>query len=229
LTATPVSAETATPVATATPVTTTPVTTTTPVATTVSFPDVSADSFSWAQEAIEKLAGLNIINGSKVDGQLMYLPENTITRAELCKLIVAAYGFTLSGEAAAFNDIGGHWAANYIRIASSQEIVKGYENNSFKPEANISREELAVMVSRAMNKKSVGTQVADSEVETKLSAFLDQGEIDSWARKDVAFAIQNGIIKGSPAGSSFNFLPLDTANRAETAVMIKRAYDKLAN
>ena len=46
-----------------------------------------------------------------------------------------------------------HWAAKAIDELSEKGIIKGYEDGTFKPEQSVTRAEVAVMISRAMEAK----------------------------------------------------------------------------
>lgn len=51
-----------------------------------------------------------------------------------------------------FSDTDGHWAEEVICDLAAQGIVNGYGDGSFKPDENITRAEVAVMLSRVMKK-----------------------------------------------------------------------------
>jgi hypothetical protein len=46
-----------------------------------------------------------------------------------------------------------HWAAKAIDELSEKGIIKGYEDGTFRPDEPISRAEVAVMISRALEVK----------------------------------------------------------------------------
>jgi len=63
--------------------------------------------------------------------------------------------------------------------------------------------------------------VEEEEVDALLSRFTDQAKISSWAKKEVAAAVQKGIVLGRPDGT---FDPQANATRAEAVVMLKRMF-----
>ena len=105
------------------------------------------------QEAIEELVHQGIING--YEGNL-FKPEKNITRAELVKMIMTATGETENTEQTStkFSDVDkGHWASGYIKEATANEYIKGYDNGTFKPSKNITYAEVAAVVTRVMEKE----------------------------------------------------------------------------
>lgn len=173
------------------------------------------DGFQWAEEAIYELVAKGIVNGKS---ETSYDPASNVTRAEFAKLIVAAFDMTLDGEAAVYTDVTeSDWFSKYVAIASSKGIVKGYEDGTFKPNANITREEMCVMLERAL--KGI-------ELETKESAFADNDSISDWAKSAVDLLSANGIINGRDGGV---FAPQGTATRAESAVAIFRTLKNALN
>jgi len=85
-------------------------------------------------------------------------PDKSITRAEAVVAIVNAFelknlrGKDESGEnKIVFNDISRHWARDEIEIAVQNRIITGKPNGSFLPDDPITREEICVMLDRALS------------------------------------------------------------------------------
>ncbi|MGI2297024.1 S-layer homology domain-containing protein [Paenibacillus sp. GXUN7292] len=108
------------------------------------------------------------------------------------------------------SDIKGHWAEAAIRQAVHAGIVKGYPDNSFKPNSSTTRAEFIVML---MN------QLKHFNQEGKL-AFTDKQKIGDWAIPAIARAVDAGIINGYADGS---FRPNEAITRAEMAAILSRA------
>ncbi|MCL6662103.1 SwmB domain-containing protein [Paenibacillus amylolyticus] len=188
-----------------------------PVTHSVSYQDTSSH---WAGAVIKELSSKWIIgatNGS------YYGPNQKITRAEFAELV--AKGLGLKGDQTAarrFRDIrGGDLTSAYIGAAAEAGIITGNTDGTFKPESEITREQMAIMMVRAMNYggKTVSLQ---SSVTSTLSKFKDSNKIQS--KDSVAKAVQEGIIQGMTART---FEPQGNATRAQAAVMLKRVLDKL--
>lgn len=169
-----------------------------------SFSDVP-ESF-WASEVIYKLSGLGVINGYP-DGT--FRPDNKITRAEFATVLVKAFQLpAASGKV--FDDTANHWASDFTGAAYAAGIVKGYSESIFGPDDLITREQMAVMIARAVK--------LEDEVEEV--TFTDGDQISHWARGAVTAVTQAGIMRGYPDGS---FAPLNEATRAEAVTVIANA------
>lgn len=104
------------------------------------------------EAAVDALMELGVVNGYP-DGT--YLPNNVVTRAELAKLLVTAYGLEQAAEVAkgatAFNDVAAdHWASGYINVSSDYKFVNGYPDGSFRPDATVTYAEAITMALRVL-------------------------------------------------------------------------------
>jgi len=109
-------------------------------------------------------------------------------------------------------DARGHWAEPSIALMGSEGIIKGYDDGSFRPENDISREESLALLVRQMGFNA-------DENTASVYDFNGQG-ISPWAKPWVALAFDKGIIKKDEfKNSSF----LDPATRNEVAMWVIRA------
>ncbi|MGB9661075.1 MAG: S-layer homology domain-containing protein [Moorellaceae bacterium] len=168
----------------------------------------------WAQEEIEQMADMGIAGGVSSDS---FAPDSNVTRAQFVALLIRSLGIeeTLPAEAS-FKDVNPNsWYYGAVEAAQAEGLVSGYTDGTFRPEQNITREEIAAMVVRAMAKSGVYITADD----TALAAFADKDAISSWAREAVAQAVKAGIARGRADDC---FAPKENATRAEAAVMLKR-------
>jgi hypothetical protein len=172
----------------------------------------------WAQGDIELLASKMLINGKS---ETAYVPGSNITRAEFAALLVRALGLQEGVlKEGQFKDVAGTaWYAGSVAAATNENIIKGYDGKLFKPNENITREEMAVMISRASRVAGKDVVLSGGEQEQQVALFKDKQKISSWAVQDVALAVKAGIINGMPGG---NFAPQTNADRAQSAVILKR-------
>ncbi|KRE69605.1 S-layer homology domain-containing protein [Paenibacillus sp. Soil750] len=107
----------------------------------------------------------------------------------------------------------------YSSIASAQKlgIVNGQSATVFGVNDRISRQDMAVVVYRAMQAMS-----AHSATKNTLITFTDHASISSYALEAVASIQQAGIIQGMDNG---NFEPSSLATRAQAAVVIFRLFE----
>ncbi len=112
-----------------------------------SFVDVE-DSANYT-EAVETLNKLGIITGdTNENGEAVYRPDDSVTRAEMAALVSRIQGFNASSQAATpFADVPtSHWASGYIAAAAQTGIVNGYGDGNFGPEDPVLYEQVIKMV-----------------------------------------------------------------------------------
>lgn len=174
-------------------------------------------SSHWASAIIGSLCKKNIIGGYP-DGT--FGPENNITRAEFTVILSRAIGLNQEKTGTtAYSDVApSDWYFSSIQAAARAGLVKGYGTGEFRPGAPITRQEVAIILVRAMDLEGAATAGA-----TQGTSFTDDGNIASWARGFVVTAVQKGLISGYPDNT---FGPESNATRAEACAMINRLMDK---
>jgi len=119
---------------------------------------------------------------------------------------------TAKPESATFGDIGGHWAERHIRQAIASNLVSGYPDGTFRPNAPVTRAEFVVMLMKALGKS--GDQAA-------APSFADASDIGAWARSAIGQAAKEKVVGGYPDGT---LRPDGRITRAELAAMAARAF-----
>ncbi|MGI2296863.1 S-layer homology domain-containing protein [Paenibacillus sp. GXUN7292] len=107
-------------------------------------------------------------------------------------------------------DIKEHWARAAIEKAVQLQIVRGYDDQTFHPDKAVSRQELIVMLDRALKPAGDG----------EAASFTDQAKIGAWAKDSIARAVQAGWLTGYTDGS---FRPGNGISRAEMSVVLAKA------
>lgn len=188
----------------ATPVT--PSNDTTYIAPKAFFHDIS--TVPWAEESILALADRGIVNGKGNDN---FAPNDSISRAEYLKILVAALNLVDDNAAVSFADVDtNHWAKKYIASAVSSGITNGVSTTEFAPGGLVTREQAAVFTARAMAKCGVALE-ADENL------FADDAQISDWARESVNNLKKLGILVGSGDNT---VAPKANLSRAEAAKII---------
>ena len=174
------------------------------------FPDIA---FSDQITAIEALAARNIIDG-KSDGN--FDPTGSMTRAEFATIVVRALGLT-PVDTGAFVDVDSTaWYASYVGAASTYALINGVGEGRFNPDGTITRQEAAVMVSRAAQLCGLEMEMDTAAVRNMLAQFPDYMTSAEWARAQLAFCYQEGIL----SQTELNIRPQDAVTRAEVAQML---------
>lgn len=169
----------------------------------------------WAEADIVAAAQAGLVNGYPDD---TFRPDEPITRLQFTVILVRALGLTGSGATIPFADRDAipAWAADAIARAAQHGIVRGYEDGTFRPEATITRAEVATMVAGA-----IGLPLTDAN-----PPFADAAAIPEWARPYVTAVHAAGLMQGQ-AGN--RFAPTVATTRAEAAVLLLRVWRSLGN
>ena len=174
------------------------------VASTVTgFPDVPAGN--WAAKSIDELARAGIVDGYP-DG--MFQPNGDVTRAQFVKMLVCTVGLQpLSSGRTPFSDVAADaWYAPYVAAGVQAGIVEGVSATTFSPNAVVTREQMAVLLARALHLSA----------RARLD-FTDAGQVGLWARTGVEEAVAAGYLDGFPNGS---LQPLGSTTRAQAAKVL---------
>ena len=143
-------------------------------------------------------------------------PDNNITRAEAAALISRISSGFDSGkdyDVSKFADVDSNaWFAKNVGYAAENNIVSGYEDDTFRPEKTITREEFAAMICRFL------------KYDTNASEVFSDVPSQHWAAPYIAAMKANGIISGYEDGS---FGLGKNITRAEAIVMINRALGRV--
>ena len=177
----------------------------------------------WAEQDILLMASKGYVSGV---GDGLFAPDAAVTRAQFAALLVKALGIAgQGGQTLLFSDVpDGYWGAAAIDAAAQQGLVSGVGNGRFQPDSSITREELAVMVVRALQWKGAGADLTPEQTDQALSGYTDAGQLDGWAREAVAVCINRGLISGRSAASLSG--QSDTS-RAEAVVVLEKLLQSL--
>lgn len=148
-----------------------------------------------------------------------FAPNESLTRAMFVTILYRAEGQPQTNNILKFEDIAENaYYANAVSWASENGIIAGVSNTEFVPERDITREEMAAVISRYADYKGINT---DSQ--GNLSVFTDANAVSRWARENVAWAVGTGLI----SGKGDNILdPLGSTTRAEAAAILNRFWEK---
>ena len=145
-----------------------------------------------------------------------FSPNEAISRAQVAVIFYRMAGSPeVTGESA-FTDVvngpGTAWYYNAVLWAQQNGIVSGYGDDTFRPNDNITREQLAVIFYNYARYKGYDVSATDD-----LSGFTDAGDVSGWAQEAVQWAVGSSLLNGKGNGI---LDPKGTATRAEVAAML---------
>lgn len=166
----------------------------------------------WSRSDVELLASKLLVKGVSAS---KFEPDRQITRAEFAALMVRALGLNLAQNQTSFTDVNSSaWYAASVESAYQAGLIRGTGANQFKPNAPVTRQEMAAMLGSAMN--LLGRQAPSGG--SGIEIFKDRGTVASWATSSVDAAVRAGLLQGS--GGLFR--PGAASTRAEASVVLKR-------
>ena len=171
------------------------------------------------QTAIEALASRGIISG--IGGDL-FAPDATMTRAEFATIVVNALGLPAKSSSPFTDFAVNAWYGSAVSSAYYYQIVAGTSATTFNPNGTITRQEAAVMVSRAAVLCGMDVSRTEVEIRDTLAQFGDYRTVASWANGALAFCYDTGILDDA----EFDIQPLTAIKRCEVAEMIYRMLAK---
>jgi len=183
----------------------------------LSFPALAADysdvpSDSWALSVIASATEYKLMEGV---GGSEFGYGSTITRAQFATIICRMFGWdSVSPAGASFSDVKPDaWYYTYVETALSNGAFD--KDTDFRPDEPILREEMAVMLVRALGYQGIAASLSSAAL-----PFTDVTSSSGY----IAVAYDIGMINGT---SATTFSPSLTAKREEAAAMLVRIYEKL--
>lgn len=152
----------------------------------------------WGRDAIDFVSSRELFQGT---GTTEFSPNSSMTRGMLMTVL------------ARFEDVNTDGGSTWYEKGVDWAVDNGLSDGT-DPDAGISREQMVTILYRYAAYKHVVTGT-----EGDLSAYSDAGEIDSWARDSMSWAVQVGIIGGVEDGI---LDPTGNVTRTQVAAVIER-------
>ncbi len=152
-----------------------------------------------------------------------FRPDNNMSRAEaaaiFARLISEQKGEKISGKSS-FNDVSkSEWYSDYIGYLSKYGIIKGYADNTFRPNDNVTRAEFVAMTVRF---DALFNEVKKGSYTVKYTDVAT----NYWAYSDVAYAKHAGWLNGYADGT---FKGDNAITRAEVVTVVNKATGRIAD
>lgn len=127
---------------------------------------------AWHNTPISTMTKLGIVKG-RYPGK--FVPDANITRAEFA-VICARFDDSEYKVVDTFTDISGHWAEAEIHEAAAHGWIKGYKDNTFKPDQYITRAEAMTLINRVLNRLP---ESKEDLLDTMIK-WPDNSDVNAW-------------------------------------------------
>ncbi|MFC5529953.1 S-layer homology domain-containing protein [Cohnella yongneupensis] len=162
----------------------------------------------WAQSGVRIARASGVMRGIGDSADASFKPKQAVTRAEFVSALVRTLGLKAEAGATAFTDVPAKaWYAGDVAAAVKAGLASGVSKTKFAPDATLTREQAAVLLTRALKLKADGTV-----------ALKDAKQVSAGAVDSVQAVIANGWMTAN-AGS---FSPKAVLTREEAAVIASR-------
>jgi len=175
------------------------------------FSDVPGEA--WYARAVSAAVSGGLLDKT---GTETFSPTSSATRAMTVSALYRLAGSPTVTGTTTFSDVPASAAyANAAAWARQTGVSAGTKAGTFQPEKSVTRQELAVLLGRYA--ENIGDE--NTAKSGALSAFSDGGDVSAYARSDVAWAVSNGLIRGTKDG---RLMPGAVLSRAQIAVILTR-------
>ncbi|MNJ51266.1 Endoglucanase precursor [compost metagenome] len=174
---------------------------------------------NWAKDYIEVLAARAITDGVSAN---QFAPKGTVTRGQMAVFLGRALGIAEDHQVGSFTDVpSDQYYAAYVNAMKKAGIMSGYGDGSFRPEQNVTREEMVTMIMKAYSYVT-GNALA-VEAGTSSSVFKDISSVSAYAVDSLKAAASLGIIEGGTGGA---FEPKSLFTRDQMAKVLIKLMEK---
>ena len=168
----------------------------------------------WYKKYVDYSVTYDIFTGTSSD---IFSPDMNMTRAQFVQVLANLSKVDTSNKKVTtnFKDVkSGDWFAPAVKWASDNGIVAGKSATSFDPNANVTREQMCVMLVNYAKFKGITLKAVESK-----ASFGDDAKISKWAKNAVYTCQMADIVNGKGANT---FDPQGTGTRAEASVIFTK-------
>ena len=163
----------------------------------------------WYSDVVMQASRKGLFQG-KAPG--IFDPEGLTTRAEASQVLFRLSGDERVAFAGVFSDVNkADWFAPAVLWAYRNDVVYGYDNGTFLPNSDITRQDMVVLLYRFAGSPEVSGNA--------LFAFADSGNVSGYAADAVEWAIESGLLRGYEDNT---IRPFNHITRAEQAALFVR-------
>ena len=179
------------------------------------FPFIDVSSSAWYYNSVKEAFKLGLMTGAT---DTLFKPTANMNRGMVAIVFHRMEGAPDVAYSTIFKDVyDKQYFTTAVMWAKQTGIINGYNNGTFMPLKNVTREEMATMIQRFAKYK--GLDVSSTK---DITYFEDYNQITAYALEPLQWCVENGLISGKFNGTKVD--PLGTATRAECAKMLAQAY-----
>jgi hypothetical protein len=184
------------------------------------FSDVPVTQWAWHE--IEACCRSGIVTGY---GDGSYRPEVVVTRDQMAVYVARALAGgdesvpDFTGDPSFLDVTAMHWALDYVEYAVANGVVYGYDGQHYRPENEVTRDQMAVYMARSLL-APLGDLGLIDYVPADPRNFPDVAS-DFWAYTHIEYCVENGVVAGYADGF---YRPTTIVTRDQLAVYVARAF-----
>jgi hypothetical protein len=179
------------------------------------FTDV--DISQWYHEGIDFVLLNGLFNGTS---DTTFEPNADMTRAMLVTVLWRLETQPNPTASNTFADVdSGTWYTDAVAWAAENDIVEGYDADTFGPNDPITREQMAAILYRYASYKGY-----DLTASNDLAGYTDSGNVSAWALTAMKWAVAEELITGV---SETSLDPSGNASRAQVATILMRFVENI--
>ena len=168
----------------------------------------------WAETQIDRWSDFGVVGGDGTG----FNPNGSMTRAQAAQVFVNLLKLTKAGDITAYTDVPATaWYADAISKVAAKGIMNGMSATTMAPDGTLTREQMFVMIGRALGVEPV---------ETATKTFVDGKETSDWATGYINALADMGVINGT-GNNELN--PTDVINRASVMTVLDNLIGGYAN
>lgn len=174
-------------------------------------PFIDVKEGQWFYDAVKYVHTHELFDGMT---STQFQPDTAMSRGMMVTVLYRMEGKPATGDCTFADVEKGSWYEDAIAWASSKGIVNGMENNLYRPDTNITREQMITIFFRYATYKGY-----DVSGRATLDTFADGDKVASWATDAMKWAVKIGLIEGDD-NNALN--PQGNAKRSEMAAVFMR-------
>ena len=175
---------------------------------------------NWAHEGIDYVVDAGLFNGTS---KTTFTPAGAMTRAMMVTILWRLEGSPAPSSVNAFEDIAENkYYTDAVTWANEVGLVNGVSETRFKPNGNITREQMATLLFRYTQFRGIET-----DARSALTDFPDGDKTASYAKEGLSWAVAVSLVQGSAVNGVDYLLPQSVCTRAQVSTLIMRYLETL--